>query len=116
MHKIRVIGVVGACGTGKSELVNRLKNLGYQAIHIAQEHSFAPKMWMQLTNPDFLVFLEVSYPETMKRKKFNWTEKEFSQQLFRLRHAKANADLVIDTDHISPDEVFEVVLSELNSL
>lgn len=108
-----MIGVVGACGTGKSELVARLKECGYQARHIAQEHSFAPKMWRIITNPDILLFLQISYPVTIERKKFNWTEKEFDEQIYRLRHAFAHSDIIINTDNLTPEDVFEVLINEL---
>ncbi|MBC8509036.1 MAG: hypothetical protein ISR58_01785 [Anaerolineales bacterium] len=108
------IGVVGACGSGKSELVQRLSARGYNARHIAQEHSYAPDMWKRITNPDVLVFLEVSYPLTLERKKFDWSEKEYQTELYRLRHAQEHADFFINTDVLNPDEVFERVLDFLN--
>lgn len=107
------IGIVGACGSGKSELARRLEARGFSVRHIAQEHSFAPNMWQRITNPDILIFLEVSYPVTMARKKFNWTEKEYQQQIERLAHAHRHADLHIDTDHLTPDEVLARVLNFL---
>jgi hypothetical protein len=110
------IGVVGACGTGKSELVTRLSQHGYQAHHIAQEHSFVPTMWQQLASPDILVFLVVSYPETLRRKGFHWTEEEYLEQLRRLSHARSHADLVIDTDPLTPDEVFEDALAGIEGM
>ena len=110
------IGVVGPCGTGKSELVNRLKAHGYQARHIAQEHSFAPKMWQILSNPDILIYLKVSYPKTLQRKRFNWTENEFQEQIHRLRHAWKNADLIINTDHKTPEEIFDIVIETIHDL
>jgi deoxyadenosine/deoxycytidine kinase len=105
-----LVGVVGPCGTGKSELVKRLKESGYRARHIAQEHSFAPKMWQVITNPDILIYLHVSYEETLKRKSFRWSEEEYQEQLKRLRHAHENADIEIDTDPLTPDEVFQAIL------
>jgi deoxyadenosine/deoxycytidine kinase len=113
MAKRLKIGVVGACGTGKSELVTRLNQHGYRASHIAQEHSYAPRMWKQLSNPDILVFLKVSYSMTLKRKNFDWSEKEYQEQIHRLRHAKNHADLEIDTDHLTLDEVFEAILAAI---
>jgi deoxyadenosine/deoxycytidine kinase len=113
MKKEIVIGVVGPCGTGKSELVSRLRAFGYQARHIAQEHSFAPTMWKTVANPDILVYLHVSYPETLKRKGFHWSEVEYKDQLHRLEHARANADVEIDTDQLTPDEVFQACLAEV---
>ena len=107
------IGIVGACGSGKSELARRLKARGFSVRHIAQEHSFAPNMWQHITNPDILIFLEVSYPVTMTRKHFNWTVQEYQQQLERLAHAHQHADLHIDTDVLTPDEVLVRVLNFL---
>ncbi len=110
-----LIGVVGPCGTGKSELVTRLKEYGYRVCHIAQEHSFAPKMWRAISNPDILVYLHVSYPETLKRKNFDWSQEEYEQQLYRLRHARANADIVIDTDPLTPEEVFQAIITAIEN-
>jgi len=107
------IGVVGTCGSGKSELVAGLEKHGYTAKHIAQEHSFAPKMWQQLTNPDILVYLSVSFPVTLKRKSFNWSEKEYEEQISRMQHAITHADIKIQTDDLAPGEVLAQVLKVL---
>jgi len=111
-----IVGVVGVCGSGKSELVQRLRERGYQARHIAQEHSFTPDMWRRISNPDVLIFLEVSYPLTMERKEFQWTKKEYNTEIERLHHAQQHADLIINTDVITPDEVFNHVLQFLGEL
>jgi dephospho-CoA kinase len=110
------IGVVGACGTGKSELVTRLRNHGYHARHIAQEHSYAPSMWRKSSNPDILVYLHISFSVTLERVNFKWTEAEYKEQLHRLRHARANADLIIDTDNLTPEDVYQIVLLQLAEL
>lgn len=110
-----VIGVVGACGSGKSSLVAGLSEYDYHARHIAQEHSFAPDMWQRLTKPDVLIFLNVSYPVTLQRKHFTWTLPEYEEQLSRLRHANQHADLHIDTDDLTTDEVLRVVLDYLGA-
>ena len=107
------IGVVGSCGTGKSELVARLNNRGFDAHHIAQEHSYMPKMWQIVTNPDILVYLQVSFTETLRRKNFTFSLEEYIEQLHRLRNAKEHADISIDTDDLTPEDVFDTVLSEL---
>jgi guanylate kinase len=110
-----IIGVVGVCGSGKSELVRRLRERGYQARHIAQEHSFAPDMWQRISNPDVLIFLQVSYPLTLERKDFEWTQKEYDTEITRLRHARQHADLFVETDVITPEDVFDQVLEYLES-
>lgn len=115
MAKPVKIGIVGTCGAGKTELITRLQQHGFQAKHIAQEHSFAPKMWQRLTNPDVLIFLEVSYPQTLERKKFNWTEQEYQEQRHRLRHAIENADIRVETDRYTPDEIANLVIAQLSA-
>jgi hypothetical protein len=108
-----LIGVVGPCASGKSTLVNRLSKFGINTRHIAQEHSYVPSMWEIITQPDLLIFLNVSYLTTIKRSNLDWTLKEFQEQLYRLRHANEHADLHIDTDDLSPESIEKLVLSFL---
>jgi len=109
-----VIGIVGPCGAGKSTLARRLKDLGYYARHIAQEHSYVPKMWKRIVNPDVLIYLDASYPVCTLRRALNWTESEYAEQLQRLRDARACADLFIQTDHLTPEEILKLVLNFLS--
>ncbi len=110
-----VIGVVGPCGAGKSSLVMGLKDKGYQVRHIAQEHSYVPDMWKRLTNPDILIYLDVSYENTILRRKLDWTYAEYSEQLHRLRHARQHADVLIDTNALTIQEVRAAVLFYIDS-
>ena len=110
-----LIGVVGACGAGKSSLVAGLREQGYTVRHIAQEHSYVPDMWKRLTNPDILIYLEVSYPNTVARRKLNWTYQEYTEQLHRLRHARRHADLMIDTNLLTLQQVLDTALSFIKS-
>lgn len=116
MESELILGLVGACGTGKSEIVKRLKERGYVVHHIAQEHSFAPRMWKKIVNPDFLIYLEVTYPVTLKRKTFNWSEDEFQEQLYRLRDARKHADIRINTDNKTPDEICDLIIRTLEEM
>ncbi len=109
-----LIGVVGPCGAGKSSLVAGLQARGYTVRHIAQEHSYVPDMWKRLTNPDILIFLEVSYENTIIRRKLNWTIEEYNEQLRRLRHARQYANLVLDTNPMDTIQVREAVISFIN--
>jgi len=104
------IGVVGPCGAGKTTLIQGLRALGYQAKHIAQEHSYVPQMWRRLTNPDVLIYLDVSFPLTIQRRNLDWTQAEYIEQLHRLDHAREHADLYVNTSALSPTEVLERVL------
>ncbi len=105
-----MIGVVGPCASGKSTLIASLTRLGWRTRHIAQEHSYVPDMWQRLTNPDILVFLDASWPTTCRRRKLDWTEADWQEQQHRLSHARTNADLYLDTDKLSVDEVLEKVV------
>ena len=110
------VGLVGVCGSGKTTLTDRLKPRDFNVRQIAQEHSYVPNMWQRLANPDVLIFLEASYPVTKQRKPFDWTEKEYQEQLHRLRHASEHAELHIDTDDLTTEEVRDIVLDYLNAL
>ena len=108
-----LIGVVGPCAAGKTTLIAGLSELGYHTRHIAQEHSYVPDMWQRLTQPDLLIFLDASYLVTCHRRKLDWTEAEFAEEQRRLSHARQHADLVLDTDGMSREEVLKRVVSFL---
>jgi guanylate kinase len=108
-----LIGIVGPCSAGKSTLINGLKDNGIQAKHIAQEHSYVPDMWKRIGKPGILIYLDVSYLISMKRRRMDMGEKEFSEQVERLTHAKDHADLYLNTDILTPSEVLTQVLEFL---
>jgi uridine kinase len=105
-----IIGIVGPCKSGKTVLKRNLEKLGYSARHIAQEHSFVPDMWKKISNPDVLIYLEVSFEITLKRSSLSWNESEYQEQIKRLHHAKENADLIIKTDELTPEQITSMVV------
>lgn len=109
------IGIVGPCGSGKSTLIAALEARGYTCRHIAQEHSYVKDMWKRISNPDVLIFLEASFPVSTARRKLNWNESDHAEQLRRLAHAREHADLIVETDTLTPDEVASRVLEFLDS-
>jgi len=113
VEKPSKIGVVGPCAAGKTTLIAGLKSNGFDARHIAQEHSYVADMWKKLTNPNVLIFLDVSYPYTLRRRRLTWTIEEYQEQIYRLRHARQNADFYLNTDNLSPQEVVSIVLEYL---
>jgi len=108
------IAIVGPCAAGKSTLALALRQLGFDARQIVQEHSFVPQMWQIMTKPDRLVFLDASYEATLARKHLNWTREEYEEQHRRLAHARSNCDIYVDTEALTPGQVLEDVLRRLN--
>jgi deoxyadenosine/deoxycytidine kinase len=112
-HKALKIGVVGPCAAGKSTLISSLQKFGYNPAHIAQEHSYVPDMWSRLTNPDILIYLDVSYDNTLKRRNMTWSIEEFRKQVSRFEHAREHANLYLNTDKLSTQEVLDNVIAFL---
>jgi len=111
-----VVGVVGPCSAGKSSLSRRLRAAGYTVKEIRQEHSVTPTMWQRFTNPDVLVYLDVSLEEAAQREGLSapsswWVD----EREVRLAHARANADIYVDTTSLAPDEVAAQVLGFLQT-
>lgn len=105
-----IVGIVGPCCAGKSTLARALAGLGYQARHIAQEHSFAPRMWQVIGRADVLVYLDVSYPVAQRRRRMDWQPADIEEQRRRLRHARDHCDLYVNTDDATVDQVRSTVL------
>jgi deoxyadenosine/deoxycytidine kinase len=108
-----LIGIVGPCGSGKSTLIARLEPLGYTCRHIAQEHSYVQAMWQIITRPNLLIYLHASFENSTARRKLNWSESDYQEQLRRLTHARQHANLIIDTNTATPDQVLSIALDFL---
>ena len=111
-----LIGVVGPCGSGKSTLIQGLEKLGYACSHIAQEHSYVQAMWQIISKPDVLIYLHSSYETSTYRRKLDWLEKDYKEQLRRLTHAREHAQITISTDGLTPDKILEFALDGLRKL
>lgn len=104
------IGIVGPCAAGKTTLIKRLGGQYNVTLrHIAQEHSYVQDMWQRISHPNWLVFLDVSYPVSMQRKQLDWTRAEYEEQQRRLRHARQHADFYLMTDDLTAENVAEKV-------
>jgi adenylate kinase family enzyme len=108
-----LIAIVGPCAAGKSTLAAHLRALGYNAREVVQEHSYVPTMWQRITNPDYLIYLDVSWEVARQRRPTDAGPKRWAEQHHRLRHARQHADLYIPTDGLTPDEVLERVQKSL---
>ena len=109
-----LIAVVGPCASGKSLLVSHLKQRGYRAREVNQEHSYVPTMWQRFTEPDLLIYLDVSQEIASERRSSEANAAWWDALNQRLQHAFNNADLRIDTDGLTPEEVLAEALSFLD--
>lgn len=109
------IMVVGTHGSGKSTLVNGLEAMGYSAFSFAQEHSASPRVWRR-RNPDVLIALYCSYDTLVQRRGIQWPKRLWLRQLYSLGDAWAHADIRMQTDMLTPDELIARVAARLNQL
>lgn len=112
-----LIAVVGVCAAGKSTLARNLRALGWNARQVAQEHSYAPDMWLRITRPAILIYLDAQLATTRQRRQ----DPEFPAWLLeaerdRLRYARQHCDIYVPTDDLTPEEVLTRVLSALTRL
>lgn len=105
------IAVVGPCAAGKSTLAEALRTAGYDVHQPAQEHSYVPEMWQRLTNPDLLIYLDVSYSQARERRPHNIDSQQLETQNQRLAHARQHCHFYLDTSGLTPTQVQERVLS-----
>jgi hypothetical protein len=106
--------VVGPCTAGKSTLVDALREAGFNARHVAQEHSYVPDMWQQFVRPDVLIYLDVSYQTARQRRRISWGPEWLAVQRRRLAHARQHCDLYIPTDYQTAEAILAQVLDFLS--
>jgi cytidylate kinase len=110
-----IVGVVGPCCAGKSTLVQALAARGCAVRHIAQEHSYVPKMWQIIGKADLLIFLDVTYETAQRRRWMDWLPRDMVEQQHRLRDARQRCDLYFDTDPLTAAQVVESIFAFLDS-
>jgi hypothetical protein len=107
------IVVVGVCSSGKSTLVRALRERGYNARSVSQEHSYVSHLW-QRSNPDLLVYLDASLRTIRGRGRRRWAKSLLDEEHVRLKHAREHSDLYIPTDGLAPEDVASRVLTFLS--
>ena len=110
-----LVGIVGPCSAGKSTLARVLREHGYTVKEIRQEHSVAPRMWKQITNPDILIYLDVRMDVAAQRegldKPSSWWKEE---REVRLAHAREHCDIYVDSSDLAPEQIVAQVLAALD--
>ena len=110
------IVVVGPCGSGKTTLVSALRERGYAARVVAQEHSVVTELWRHGGKPAALVLLEAEPLTITQRRGADFPEWLYREQQERLASARAEADLRIRTDEATAQEVASQVFTYLREL
>jgi adenylate kinase family enzyme len=107
------VAIVGVCASGKSTLAKALQQFGIEAVDIAQEHSLVPTMWEKIARPDVLIYLDASQETVRARWPYKGSVDFVTEQVRRLAHARAHADIIIAVDELSPQQTLARVLQQL---
>lgn len=73
-------------------------------------------MWQKIAQPDILIFLDASFPVSTARARLVWRKQDHDEQLRRLAHARQHANVVIDTDDLTPEQVLQKALEYLKEI
>ena len=98
------IAIVGICASGKTTLVRGLREAGYDAYNVAQEHSCIH---------DFMI--DATLAAVHKRRVVYWGQDRIDMQHERLADARKHADLYIQTDHLDAEAVKNKVINFLKT-
>ena len=110
-----LIVVVGPCGSGKTTLVAWLQRQGYTARAVAQEHSAIHDLWQHGGRPDVLIFLDASPATISQRRQNEFPDWLYQKQLRRLRSAREQATLYLQTDRLTAADVQRRVLTHVRA-
>lgn len=116
IHKLPIIKVVGVSASGKSTLVRQLRERGYEARAVSQEHSLVATLWKQFDVPRVLIYLETTLEAQQQRRPHsNWDAAHLHEERHRLHNAYAEADLRINNAQLSDEEVLSMTLAFLRA-
>lgn len=109
-----LIKVVGISASGKSTLVKALRQRGYHARPVSQEHSNVADLWQQFERPRLLIYLDVDLAtQEQRRPDVTWDKQWLQEETARLEHARGHANLMINTAGQSAEQVFQIALTYL---
>jgi len=109
-----LIKIVGISASGKSTLVRALRNHGYRARPVSQEHSNVPSLWQEFDKPAILIHLDISLEaQQQRRPDVSWDKRTLREETTRLAMAQGNSDLKIDTSGLNAERVLAIALTFL---
>lgn len=107
------VAVVGVCGSGKSTIVDGLREQGIDAYDVAQEHSVIADLWRHQF-PDFLVVLTVDLETVRERRGPEWPGWIFDLQIERLADARQHASIVVSNQDSPADATVRQIVEAIN--
>jgi hypothetical protein len=108
-ERLPLIKVVGVSGSGKSTLVRSLREAGYNARPVSQEHSHIADLWQQFDPPRILIYLDADLVcQERRRPDVTWTDENLQEEHTRLAHALAHADLTLNTSQLDAATVLKI--------
>lgn len=109
-----LIKIVGTSAAGKSTLVRKLREAGYNAQPVSQEHSYVPTLWREFGKPARLIYLEIDLDgQKHRRPDVSWDRKALRGEQERLTHAREHADLRINTSEMDEAGVLQLAFTYL---
>lgn len=116
VQKLPVIKVVGVSAGGKSTLVRALREHGYDARAVSQEHSHSATLWKQFDVPRVLIYLDSTLEaQQQRRPDVTWDAANLAVERQRLQNAYAEADLRINSAELNGEEVQRMTLAFLRA-
>jgi hypothetical protein len=116
LQTLPVIKVVGVSASGKSTLVRALREHGYDARAVSQEHSHSATLWKQFDVPRVLIYLDCTLEvQQQRRPDVTWDAANLAVERQRLHDAYAEADLRINSSDLSGEEVLDMTLAFLRA-
>lgn len=108
--KLPVVKVVGVSASGKSTLVAKLREAGYNARAVSQEHSNVATLWQQFDRTRLLIYLDATLEsQRQRRPDVTWDAANLQMEQDCLAHARDYADLKIDTSTLTPETAWRIV-------
>ena len=112
-ERVPLVAVVGICAVGKTTVVRGLRDAGYSALEIAQEHSEVPYLWAR-SDPSFLVCLDAGDEVVWGRREYLHAER-LKRQRQLLSYARDRADLALDVSDMDNEEAISRVIEALEA-
>ena len=106
------VAIVGVSAAGKSTLAESLRERGYDAHCLPQEHSSVRDLALELGYRHVVVLL-ASIEAVRRRRRVGYGTERVEIERGRLKSAMARAVVCVDTDRLTPQEVADRVEAAL---